>query len=348
MHHDDLRGSGGSPVTNGPATNEAVASKPGVPVSAPVSAAHSPGANGSASRLYAVVATYNRPKAAYAAIDALLGQTRPPDGIILVENSPVPHFAGAFADGTVEVVRPGTNTGAAGGFGIGAAIALYRGATHVTFIDDDCILRPDVLQRLEYALTARVPGAIVAPVVVAPDGETLVWDIQRPDGQPYASRAILPSYPVPARDLAFHGLTVSAEAIREAGGPRVDLFFGGPDVEFCLRLAAHGYALFYCPNAVAVHHAARYRRFWCLGSRKVPAGTPGHRYYVLRNRLLMWRIYHRDSALDGIGKVVAREVAGALLSRDRLRRLSLLARAGRDGLLGNPRRTMPNAVPLHR
>lgn len=299
-----------------------------------------------ATRLVAVVATYRRPDVAREAIEALRAQTRPPDAIILVENSPDRDFDGVYPTDEVELVHTGWNAGAAGGFGIGAEVALERGATHVILVDDDCILRPDTLEGIERAVTEQVPGAVVGPAVVAPDGETLVWDIYRPNGSRYANASALPQYPIPTRDLAFHALTVSAEAIRAAGGPRADLFFGGPDVEFCLRLAHHGYAIFYLPELRATHHEANYRHFWFLGDRKVPAGSPGHRYYVLRNRLLMWRMYRREGVVGGIGKVVAREVTGALLAADRGPRLRLLARAVRDAAIGEPTRTMVNAVPL--
>lgn len=299
-------------------------------------------------RLFAAVATYNRPDVAAGAVQALLDQTRPPDGIIVVENSAEPQFAGRFPAHQVQVIRPGSNTGAAGGFGIGADAALEQGATHVVFVDDDCILHPEVLARIEHHVTSDLRGAVVGPVVVAPDGDSLVWDVYRADGRAYAGRAALPVHPVPTRDMAFHGLTVSAEALRAAGGPRKDLFFGGPDVEFSLRLAAHGYSLFYLPDAAATHHPVPYRHFWWFGDRKVVAGTPGHRYYVLRNRLLMWRMYHRDPALVGVGRLLAREVAGALVLGDRVRRLRLLASALRDGMVGDPLRTLDNAVPLNR
>ncbi len=297
-------------------------------------------------RLIAVVATYRRPAVAREAIEALLRQTRPPDGIVLVENSPDWDFRGVYDPATVEVVHTGWNAGAAGGFGIGTEVALARGATHVVLVDDDCILREDTLAGIERAVTEQVPGAIVGPAVVTEDGESLVWDIYRPNGRPYPSASSLPDYPIPTRNLAFHALTIPAEAIRVAGGPRADLFFGGPDVEFCLRLADHGYQVFYLPNLRVRHHATNYRRFWFLGTRKVPAGSPGHRYYVLRNRLLMWRMYHRDSVIDGVGKVVARELVSALLAGDRLERLRLLGRAVREAATGDPRRKMTNAVPL--
>lgn len=296
--------------------------------------------------MVAVVATYRRPQVARLALDALLAQTRPSDAIILVENTPESDFEGALPEGAVELVRPGWNTGAAGGFGIGADIALARGATHVVFVDDDCLLRPDTFEVLEREISTRLPHATLGPVVVSPDEQSFVWELYQPDGRPYANPADLPADPIPARDMAFHGLTVSADAIRKVGGPRKDLFFGGPDVEFCLRLAANGYPPFYVPGARAVHHEPHYRRFWLLGQRQVPAGTPGHRYYVLRNRLLMWRLYHREPLWNGVGKVIAREVAGALLCGDRWHRLRLLATAIREGLMGDAHRPMNNAVSL--
>lgn len=297
-------------------------------------------------RIIAVVATYRRPDVARSAIEALLRQTRPPDGVVLVENSPDRDFEGVYDTDVVEVVHTGFNAGAAGGFGIGAQVALDRGATHVVLVDDDCILDPDALAEIEHAVLRQVPDAVVGPVVVTPDRRSLVWDVYSPSGRRYPGPDALPRYPIPTRDLAFHGLTVSAEALRTAGGPRADLFFGGPDVEFCLRLAHHGHAIFYLPQIRAAHHATNYRRFWFLGARKVPAGSPGHRYYVLRNRLLMWRLYRRDSVIDGIGKVIAREVTGALLSGDRRERLRLLGRAISDAAQGDPNREMSNAVPL--
>ena len=68
-------------------------------------------------RLIAVVATYRRPAVAREAIEALRGQTRPPDGIVLVENSSERDFTGVYDAGEVEVVHTGWNAGAAGGFG---------------------------------------------------------------------------------------------------------------------------------------------------------------------------------------------------------------------------------------
>jgi GT2 family glycosyltransferase len=297
-------------------------------------------------RCFAVIATYNRPDIARRAVEALQQQTRPPDRIVIVENSDAPTLVDEYAAAEgIDVVVPGRNTGAAGGFALGAEYAVERGCSHVLLVDDDCIFDGNALEQLETNM-ARVPGAVVAPVITS-DGEELVWQVYRPDGKPYRGRSDLPAHPIPTRHLAFHGILVSADAIRDAGPPREDLFFGGPDVEFSLRLAAHGYAIFYCPDAHARHHAVNYHHFWLFGQRKVPRGTPGHRYYVLRNRLLMWRMYHRDSFTVGVMTTIAREALCVVRSTEKTRRIRLLLAALRDGLVGDPRRRLRNEVPLH-
>jgi rhamnopyranosyl-N-acetylglucosaminyl-diphospho-decaprenol beta-1,3/1,4-galactofuranosyltransferase len=306
-------------------------------------------ATASACRLVAVVLTYRRPEVAREAVNALLAQSRPPDRIILVENTEEPEMADAFTSELVEHVASRRNTGAAGGFALGARVALQRAATHVVFVDDDCTLAPDVFAHIERAVTKRLPGAVVGPVVVEPGGDELVWPISRPDGSEYGRASELPAHPLPTRQLAFHGLTVSAEALRRAGGPRPDLFFGGEDIEFCLRLAGHGYGIFCLPEAVAEHHPVHYRTFWLLGRRKVAHGSPGVHYYVLRNRLLIWRLHRRDAFLTGVVKEVLRSAVGALvLGDERLRRLRLVAKGVRDGLVGDPHRKLDNAVSLGR
>ncbi|MEZ4502010.1 MAG: glycosyltransferase [Dehalococcoidia bacterium] len=296
-------------------------------------------------RCIAVVATFGRVNEARGAIDALLAQTRPPDHIVLVENTPEPMMAGMYPASQVEAICTGENTGAAGGFSIGGDLALERGATHVLYVDDDCVLERRCLEVL-LTKAGALPDCALGAVVVSPEGE-IVWDLHRPDGSAYSSVDELPDTVIPTRELAFHALLVPAEPLRRAGGPRTDLFFGGVDIEFSLRLAAGGLPLFYCPGALATHHAVNYRHFWFLGDRKVPTGTPGHRYYVLRNRLLMWRLYRRDSFLRGVGVVTLRELVTMAFSPNRGLRTKLLARAVREAMIGDPHRPFTRDVPLH-
>lgn len=296
-------------------------------------------------RCIAVVVTFNRPDEARRAVAGLLNQTRPPDRIILVENAETPDLSDAFPPDLVEAVVTGYNAGAAGGFAFGGEIALARGATHVMYVDDDCVLDERAVEVLTSRISALEHTALGA-VIVSPEGE-LVWELHRPDGRLYSTPADLPETLVPTRYLAFHAILVSAEDLRTAGQPRTDLFFGGVDIEFCLRLASNGVSLFYVPGAWGTHHAAYFHRFWLFGWRRVSTGTPGHRYYVMRNRILMWRMYRRDSFAVAVGVWAVKELAAVPFGGQPLRRLWLLARAFKDGLFGDPLRAMPRDIPLH-
>ena len=99
----------------------------------------------------AVVVTYNRLELLKQNIDKLLAQTCPCD-ILLVDN--------ASTDGTGEAMRAleqtgkiqyrntGANLGGAGGFNFGMRWAVEAGYRYVWVMDDDCLPKPDALEKL--------------------------------------------------------------------------------------------------------------------------------------------------------------------------------------------------------
>ena len=297
-------------------------------------------------RCFAVVPTFNRPAIAAESVRALLDQTVPLEGIILVENAAEPQFEGVFPPDRVTIVRPGRNLGSAGGYAFGTQAALERGATHVMLVDDDCLIEPTAFEHLIQQLE-RTPDAIVGPITTT-DGFELTWGRFGARGRAGGRRTVedLPAEPFATRGFAFHGLLLRADAIRKVGGPRGDFFLGAEDVELCRRLSAGGYEFYSCPEARARHHAPPFHDFWLFGRRQVPVGTPGHRYYVLRNRLIIWRLYHDTSFGQGVVRTVAREFLGAFVGGRPLRRLGLLARALKDGLIGDPRRELRTDIPV--
>jgi GT2 family glycosyltransferase len=212
-------------------------------------------------------------------------------------------------------------------------------------VDDDCMLAPDVLEHLRAQLE-RTPSAVVGPVSTT-DGTNRTWTAHPRLGV-RRTVAELPSEPYAVRGFAFHGMLLNADHVRSFGGPRADFFLGAEDVELCRRYASNGVQFLMCPAARAQHHAPAYRNFWLLGRRRVPRGTPGHRYYVLRNRLIVWRLYRGSSLVDGVLLTFTRELAGALLGGHLLRRVRLLTRALRHGLVGQPSRELPTDVPVFR
>src|SRR5262249_14986996 len=103
-----------------------------------------------APKVTAVVVTYNRRDLLLESLAAVLAQNRAPDSVIVVDN--------ASADGTADAVRkafPGVqlaelarNSGGAGGFAAGLALALAGAADLIWLMDDDTVPEPGALAAL--------------------------------------------------------------------------------------------------------------------------------------------------------------------------------------------------------
>jgi len=125
-----------------------------------------------ATRIVAVVVTYNRRDMVTRLVATLDAGQVVPDEVVVVVN--------ASTDGTVEalaalqtttplrVLELTENTGGAGGFHTGLAAALERGADLVWLMDDDGTPAPDCLALL---LPHLVTHDFVGPAVVAEDDQ---------------------------------------------------------------------------------------------------------------------------------------------------------------------------------
>jgi len=101
-------------------------------------------------KVAAVVVTYNRKDLLIQCIEALLNQTRPPDEIIVVDNS--------STDGTYQIiphrfphvtyVRLPENIGGSGGFHEGMKLAHEKGYDCIWVMDDDATPEVNALKYL--------------------------------------------------------------------------------------------------------------------------------------------------------------------------------------------------------
>jgi GT2 family glycosyltransferase len=230
-----------------------------------------------ARRVIAVVVTYRRDELLLRCIDAIAGQTRPPDLTLVIDNGGIArHALGGDRPG-VEVLEPGENLGPAGGYALGFTEALAREAGAIWTVDDDVVPEPECLERLVAAWEA---GAEVA----AP--------LQR---KPGGVRGYPPSWNGPLFD---------ADAVREAGVPRADLFFWAEDTEYVWRLRQHGHRRTHVPEAVVLHLNP--------GARRRGQARDWQLYYEVRNTLEV-RLRIRRRTLKGVGRAVG-GVLGKLVS----------------------------------
>ncbi|HEY9240695.1 MAG TPA: glycosyltransferase family 2 protein, partial [Streptosporangiaceae bacterium] len=235
-----------------------------------------------APRVVAVVVTWNRRDLLAESLAAVLGQDRPPDAVIVVDN--------ASTDGTADAVRAGfpavrlatlaQNTGGAGGFAYGLALALADGADLVWLMDDDTVPEPGALRAL---LDTRDQAGQDRPVLLA---SRVLWTDGRahpmntPRAKPFASgteqRRAAAASCVPIRSASFVSILVDAAACRQRGLPQADYFLWNDDFEFTTRLL-RGRAGWLCPASVVVHKTRTF------GSTDA---DPGPRFfYEVRNKI---------------------------------------------------------------
>ncbi len=242
-----------------------------------------------APRVTAVVVTYNRRDLLLESLAAVLAQTRAPEKVIAVDN--------ASEDGTAAAVRAAfpavhlaelkRNSGGAGGFAAGMALALADGADLIWLMDDDTVPEPGALSALlaardrMLAQTGRSP-ALVASQVLWTDGRE--HPMNTPRRKPFAARAERLAAAavgcVPVRSASFVSILVDAAEARRRGLPRAAYFLWNDDFEFTTRLLRGNTGLL-CPASVVVHKTQTF------GSTDT---DPGERFfYEVRNKIWMFR-----------------------------------------------------------
>ena len=233
-------------------------------------------------RVTAVVVTYNRRDLLAEALSAVLAQSRAPDAVLVIDN--------ASTDGTTEMVRarfPSVrlatarrNTGGAGGFAYGLALALAGAADLVWLMDDDTVPEPGALRAMldARALHPGRPPALIASRVVWTDGRP--HPMNTPRVKPFVSKkeraAAATAGCLPIRSASFVSILVDAGLCRARGLPQADYFLWNDDFEFTTRLL-RGQAGLLCPASVVVHKTATFG---------TTDADPGQRFfYEVRNKV---------------------------------------------------------------
>jgi rhamnopyranosyl-N-acetylglucosaminyl-diphospho-decaprenol beta-1,3/1,4-galactofuranosyltransferase len=291
-------------------------------------------------RVIAVVVTWNRRDLLLESLAAVLAQTRPPDTVIAVDN--------ASTDGTPDAVRAGfpavrlatlaKNTGGAGGFAYGLALALADGADLVWLMDDDTVPEPGALRAL---LDARdQAGRDDQPVLLASrvrwtDGRA--HPMNTPRAKPFATgaeqRRAAAAGCVPIRSASFVSILVDAVACRQRGLPQADYFLWNDDFEFTTRLL-RGRTGWLCPASVVVHKTSTF------GSTDA---DPGPRFfYEVRNKIWTLRAHGALSPAERVlygGATLRRWARTFRGSADRGTLRSCLVKGVAAGLRSGPRPT---------
>jgi rhamnopyranosyl-N-acetylglucosaminyl-diphospho-decaprenol beta-1,3/1,4-galactofuranosyltransferase len=248
-----------------------------------------PGPAAAGERVVAVVVTRHRRGPLQQSLRAIAAQTRPVDGLVVVDNGPdQPVEDVVAASGLPATYVPSArNLGGAGGFALGMLHALAQGADWVWCADDDG--RPEDERVLESLLECahRHDLAEVSPLVVdATDPDRLAFPLRRGlrwrrlRGD-FAGLGLLPSYA-----SLFNGALFRAAALDVVGVPDYRLFFRGDETEVHRRLQRSGLRFGTCTTTAYLHPEGTSEFEPVLGGRlsaQYPAdGTK--RYFTYRNR----------------------------------------------------------------
>ncbi|MCX7601058.1 MAG: glycosyltransferase [Meiothermus sp.] len=282
-----------------------------------------------------LVVTHNRKTLLEECLHRVAQQSHPPAGVLVLDN--------ASTDGTQEMVleqfpafryvRLPENTGAAGGFHHGLALARGLEYDWIWLLDDDAHPEPDSLLRLLEGL-ARVrkmglePNLLLSRLLWT-DGRVHPMGIPWPDlRRPALLMKSREHKLMPVRFGTYASMLVSRTAALQHPLPTKDYFLWNDDLEFSGRLLRRGLG-FLVPDSVVVHKTRN------PFSSAVTA-TDEQFYLEARNRA--WLV--RSDAFGPLGKAFwALNSLGVFLARLRGRGLGgarIILKGWLEGLRNPP------------
>jgi GT2 family glycosyltransferase len=256
-----------------------------------------------AGQCLALVVSHNAPGALARCLDAIVAQTVPPAGAVVVDNGSLPALAGDDLQRpglAVAVVRSERNTGPAGGWALAFESFLRAGYRLAWVLDDDIVPDEDCLERILDGCAADPDRAFGFPRSIQPDGSVGEWG-------------------------SWCGFVVARRIVEQVGVPRADLFWWAEDNEYThWRIPKAGYPRRIVDGAVVQHDAVRHAAY-----------VPTWKYYYEARNMLYLHL-HLMRRVGWYPRNVATLIGRALL-REKGRRLRSLAALGRglvDGLVG--------------
>lgn len=234
------------------------------------------------------------------------------------------------------------NVGLAEGFNRGIAQARAGGHGFVLLLDQDSVAAPGMVAALASAYhRLAAPGRPAAPV-----GAVGAQFVDARSGMPGPfvrigfpfNRKIAggPGECVECDFLISSGCLVPMAVLDAVGDMDATLFIDNVDLDWSFRARQAGYRLFGVCDARMLHSIGDR----LVRSRWVPTGVlvhgPARLYYMMRNRLLLYRRPHvpRTWIAQDVLRLCGKVVRMSLLVRPRGRNLRAMAAGLCDGLLG--------------
>jgi len=243
-----------------------------------------------------VVVNYNRAEALRRCLCSLVGQTRPPDEIVVVDNGSDDGSAGMvendFSDHVI-LVRMKENTGFARGNneGIKASIGQW-----IALINNDAVADPRWLERMLETARQNPAASLVASRILCMDDRELmdnagvaVW----PDGMSRGVRRLeKDDKEVNQKPFIPSGcaMMIKREAFQQAEGFDESFFAYSEDTDLGIKVRLMGYGCAGAPNAFVYHETE---------GGTLGAMSPKKLFLVERNRVsIMLRYFPLTAVLS--------------------------------------------------
>jgi glycosyltransferase involved in cell wall biosynthesis len=200
-------------------------------------------------KLTVYIPCYNTARFIEASIRALLGQTRPPDELLVIDDGSSDNSVELASRFPVRVIRHEKNKGLAA-----ARNTAFENATHslVGAIDADVLPDPTWLENLlEHFVDPRVAGVSGRLIEAHHTTPADAWRAEQMT-QDLGLKRIDIEQPS-LRRLGGFGTIFRKEAVMSVGGYDEKFRTNYEDVDLCTRLLASSHKLIFEPRAVAFH-----------------------------------------------------------------------------------------------
>lgn len=290
----------------------------------------------------AIVVTHNRCAMLRQCLAHLEAQTYPCD-VLVIDNASQDETQAWLSEyqtqhPQIKSQRLSENTGGAGGFHSGILLAAKAGYRYVWLMDDDCLPKPDALEKLMEA-DALLGGVgqygYLSSVALWTDGRECKMNRQKIRKKYFERAELLRHGLIQVEQSTFVSLLVPMETVMQAGLPIKEFFIWGDDIEYTRRIAVRCQRPCYMVGASQVVHAMQFN-----DGSSIATDTPERiaRYnYAFRNENYLYR----QEGLRGFAYYTAKCGLNLLrilrLARgQRLRRCSIIIRQYVFGLFFNP------------
>lgn len=264
------------------------------------------------------------------------------DAVVLFDNgsgeAALAALRGVAAVHGCVLLENGVNVGLAAGFNRGIAHARAAGHEFVLLLDQDSVAAPGMVAALRGAfgaLSARAKVGALGPCFEDPRSGLRAPFVRI--GFPFNRKlAGGPGEYVECDFLISSGCLLPLPVLDQVGDMDEQLFIDNVDLDWSFRARAAGYRLFGVCDA-GMRHSIGDR---VLPSRWASAGIlvhgPGRLYYIMRNRVLLYRRRHvpRRWIAQDLPRLCGKLLRMSLLVRPRRANLRAMLAGLRDGVAG--------------